>query len=221
MGIKLNKKESETTEFKKSTSEIKESVIDMCAILNKHGKGELYFGVKNNGEICGQQIGASTLRDISRAISDNLQPAVYPEIQKLKKSGLEYIKVGFKGAGKVYHAYGRAYIRTADESRLLTPEEYARMLKIKSGSDWETEISEKKLKDINAAALKSYIKRANEAGRLDYKFDGVAAALGKLGLMKKGKLFKAAEILFCDNNSGELKCAVFAGLDKLTFLDIR
>lgn len=34
-------KENETVEFKKSTSEIKEAVIAISAILNKHGRGEL------------------------------------------------------------------------------------------------------------------------------------------------------------------------------------
>ena len=38
--------ETEQLEFKKTTSEIKEAVISIAAILNKHGKGKLYFGVK-------------------------------------------------------------------------------------------------------------------------------------------------------------------------------
>ena len=53
-------KENETIEFKKSTSEIKAGLDSISAILNKHGKGVLYFGVKDNGEICGQQIGKET-----------------------------------------------------------------------------------------------------------------------------------------------------------------
>ena len=38
--------ETEQIEFKKSTGEMKEAVISIAAILNKHGKGDLYFGVK-------------------------------------------------------------------------------------------------------------------------------------------------------------------------------
>ena len=56
-------KESETIEFKTSTSELKEAVISISAILNKHGKGELYFGVKDDGLVAGQMIGKSTLRN--------------------------------------------------------------------------------------------------------------------------------------------------------------
>lgn len=58
-------KESETTELKKSTSELKEAVIAVAAILNKHGKGKVYFGIKNDGSVIGQDIGENTVRQIS------------------------------------------------------------------------------------------------------------------------------------------------------------
>ena len=41
-------KESETLEFKKTTGELKEAMISISSILNKHGVGTLYFGVKQN-----------------------------------------------------------------------------------------------------------------------------------------------------------------------------
>ena len=62
--------ENENTELKKSTGELKEGIISIAAILNKHGKGELYFGVKNDGTLIGQDIGEKTLRDISQAIGN-------------------------------------------------------------------------------------------------------------------------------------------------------
>ena len=54
-------KETEQIEFKKSTSELKEGVISIASMLNKHGSCELYFGVKNDGEAIGQQIGNGSL----------------------------------------------------------------------------------------------------------------------------------------------------------------
>ncbi len=42
-------RETETLEFKKSTGELKEGIISIGAILNKHQKGELYFGVRPDG----------------------------------------------------------------------------------------------------------------------------------------------------------------------------
>lgn len=39
-------KESEKIELKKSTAELKDAIISIAAILNKHGRGEVYFGVR-------------------------------------------------------------------------------------------------------------------------------------------------------------------------------
>ena len=41
--------ESVILELKRSTSELKEALISIAAILNKHQRGELYFGIKNDG----------------------------------------------------------------------------------------------------------------------------------------------------------------------------
>ena len=75
--------ESETLEFKKSTSELKEAVISIGAILNKHQKGKLYFGIKNDGTVIGHGIGKKTLRDISKTISDHIEPKIFPKINEI------------------------------------------------------------------------------------------------------------------------------------------
>ena len=41
--------EDEFTEFKKTTGELNEAMVSISAILNKHGKGTVYFGIKNDG----------------------------------------------------------------------------------------------------------------------------------------------------------------------------
>lgn len=57
-------KENEQIEFKKSTSELRAALDSISAILNKHGNGIIYFGVKDNGDVCGQQLGSDTIRDM-------------------------------------------------------------------------------------------------------------------------------------------------------------
>ena len=56
-------KENEILEFKKITSELRDAMDDVVSILNKVGKGILYFGIKPNGDVCGQEVSASTLDD--------------------------------------------------------------------------------------------------------------------------------------------------------------
>ena len=66
--------ETETIEFKKSISELKEGIISIASMLNKNGYGILYFGVKNDGEIIGQEIGGQTLKNISQSIANFIKP---------------------------------------------------------------------------------------------------------------------------------------------------
>ena len=170
-GADMELKESEVLEFKKSTSELKEAVISISSILNKHKKGELFFGVRNDGEVIGQVIGSSTLRDISRAISDHIEPKIYPSIDTVKIKGKSCIKIEFQGEDIPYHAYGRVYIRVADEDKQLSANEMRKVI-IKKSADkfkWEVQISNSSFKDINTGTVKDYVKRANLAGRISFE----------------------------------------------------
>jgi len=68
--------ESEILELKRSTSELKEAIISIAAILNKHQRGELYFGIRNDGAVVGQMVNDKTIRDISKAIGDHIEPKI-------------------------------------------------------------------------------------------------------------------------------------------------
>ena len=76
-------KENETTEFKESTSEKREACESIAAILNKHSRGDVYFGVFDNGDIKGQSITDSTIKDVSEMISTNIEPRIVPTIENL------------------------------------------------------------------------------------------------------------------------------------------
>ena len=98
IGVNIGK-ETELIEFKKSTSETKEGVISISSILNKHGKGVVYFGVKDNGDVIGQDIGKDTERKLSRDISDNIRPAIWYEVNaKHTDDGKSFIEVLFNGS---------------------------------------------------------------------------------------------------------------------------
>lgn len=96
--------ESETTEFKTSTNELEEALIDIVAILNKHSKGRLLFGVKNNGEQADFEIGVNTERNISRRIFEAIKPQIFPTIIQKELDGKKYIEVDFSGEDKPYSA---------------------------------------------------------------------------------------------------------------------
>lgn len=103
-------KESETVELKRSTSELKEAIITISSMLNKHSKGEIFFGIRNDGKVIGQQVTDKTLRDISQGISNSIEPKIYPTIEKTKIEGKDCIHVIFEGDDSPYFAFGRAYM---------------------------------------------------------------------------------------------------------------
>ncbi len=219
-------RESETLELKKSTSELKEAVVSVAAILNKHGRGELYFGVKNDGTAIGQHVSEKTVREVSHAISEGIEPKVYPEIGKVKIDGKDCIAVSFSGGYRPYFAFGRAYMRVGDENRQLSAAELEKIIldkKNDSGkmSSWDAQPSDCGMRDIGQKAVREFVGRANSAGRIDFKFQGVEATLKKLGLARKGRLTRAAQVLFSSKNPLKVQAAVFAGVEKLTFLDIQ
>lgn len=116
-------KETETLEFKKTTGEMKEAMVSISSILNKHGIGTLYFGVKPSGDVIGQDVSESSLRDVSRAVYENIRPQIYPAIEEVVLDQKHLIKVEFCGENAPYSAAGRYYLRTADEDREVTPDE--------------------------------------------------------------------------------------------------
>lgn len=214
-------KENETRELKRSTSELKEALCSIVAMLNKSGKGEVYFGVRNDGTIVGQQVTERTLREVSQAIADHVEPVIFPTVEHISLEGKSGVKVVFAGGNKPYFAFGRAYIRVGDEDRQLSQPELKRMIVEQSTRQWEKEISAKTVRDANVRVVKDFVKKANSAKRISFAFTSTRTVLDKLHLLYDGKLLNAGEVLFCNENSLEVQAAVFAGTDKLTFLDIQ
>lgn len=79
--------ETETLEFKKSTGELKEAMHSICAMLNKHQCGELYFGIKPDGTVIGQVVTEESLREVSQKIKNFIEPRIYPEVKKIVLDG--------------------------------------------------------------------------------------------------------------------------------------
>ena len=215
-------KENETLELKKSTSELKEAIISIVAILNKHCKGQLYFGIKNEGTIVGQDVSENTLREISKAISDHIEPKIYPKINKVILDGEKCIIVDFEGSERPYFAFGRAYIRVSDEDRQLSAKELENMIVRKNSEKlrWDYAFCEKaSIKDISSMKVRRFL---NIAG---LKYNSVESGMEKLDLLKDGKLRNSALILFGKRpqqffHNAKLRCAVFGTTDTTFVIDM-
>lgn len=215
-------KETETLEFKKSTGEMKEAMISVAAILNKHGIGTLYFGIKPNGEVCGQDVSESSLRDVSRAVYESIRPQIYPAIEEVILDGKHLIKLEFNGNLTPYSAAGRYYLRTADEDRLVTPEELKSFFVANEYREkWEKTPSPASIRQVDQGTVKSFWQKAVSAGRLPEGRYSCPLILKRFGLVSGDKLNHAGEYLFGSTHPVTLNAAIFATDEKLTFLDMK
>jgi ATP-dependent DNA helicase RecG len=169
--------ENETLELKKSTAQLKNAIISIASILNKHGHGELYFGIKDDGTVVGQEVSEKTIRQISQSIAENIEPKIYPEINHIKIKGTDCIHIKFSGGERPYYAFGRAFIRVGDEDRKLSAKELENMIveKHREQLRWDREICyEPSIEDISEEKVKRFLKLAN------LEYSGIPNALEKL-----------------------------------------
>lgn len=215
-------RETEMIEFKKTTSETKEGIISISSILNKHGKGTLYFGVKDNGDIVGQDIGKDTLRFLSRDIARNINPACWYEISvKHTSDNKNFIEVQFNGSDAPYSAFGKYYERFADEDKSISDIELEKLFKHrqKDYSAWEKETSDSIIESVDEKLLRKLVENGRETGRIRYEFKNVNSILSKLGLIANDNehLTNAGKFLLSKDGPIILKLATFAANTKETF----
>lgn len=215
-------KETETLEYKKSTGEMKEAMVSIASILNKHGIGTLYFGVKPNGTVCGQNVSESSLRDVSRAVYDNIRPQIFPAIKEVIMDGKHLIRVEFNGNDTPYSSAGRYYLRTADEDREVSPAELRNFFVANEYREkWEKTASSALANQIDRGAVKAFWQKAVSVGRMPSGKYTCPIILKRFGLLQGDNLNNAGEYLFGNTRPLMLKAAIFATDEKLTFIDMK
>ena len=214
-------REDELIEFKKTTGELNEAMISISSMLNKHRRGKIYFGIKNDGTPAPFTINESTLRDVSRRVFESIKPQIIPVIKTEIINGIEVICVEFSGEDVPYSAFGKYYIRTADEDRELTPSELRKiMIGQEYKENWENKASGQTIDDVDEKTLSSFYNAAISCGRMpDIGYDK-KTILNQLGVLNGNTLTNAGVVLFSQNKPITLKMAVFATEHKTTFLDI-
>ena len=197
--------ETEYIEFKKSTSQLGKALESMAAMLNKHGEGEVYFGVLDNGDVVGQDIGNRTLTDISDAISSRIKPTIVPNISIEKYEEKQIIKVLVTGYNKPYSADGKYVIRSGNENKRIEPEKLKEMIFMNSGE--QIIEMESYNQDLTFNQLQQlYIMR-------DYTIERETFAKNTGLLCRNGRFNRLGEIL-SDSNDCSIKVVRFYGTDK-------
>lgn len=204
--------ETEIKEYKKSTSELVNGVISLASMLNKHGEGTVYFGVKNDGTIIGQKdVNENSLRDVSRKISEGIKPQVIPYISLEYLNNKNVIKVYAKGNETPYSAFDKYYIRSFDEDKKMDLVNLKKLI-FKDGLPDITTYTESYNQDLSFNILKNY-----------YIINGIEINTNQFEnnlnfYTDNAKYNRLAELL-SDKNDISILVATFKGNDKTVLLN--
>lgn len=216
--------EDEYTEHKRSTSELREGMESVASILNKHDHGTLYFGVRpSDGEVIGQDVSEKTLRDVSQAFTNRIEPRVYPTIDRLETDdGRTYIRAAFSGNEQPYACDGRYRIRSADEDLPMSTAVLEQMMLERAArkDPWDRRPSGKAVADVNEATLRAYVERGVKRDRIPFGYTDAADVLARLDLLcEDGTLTNAAAVCFTRSRDVALRMGVFADSERIDILD--
>ncbi len=225
----IQKGESETVEFKKSTALLSAICETLCGFLNGKG-GKVLIGVSSEGKVVGQTISDSTLREIAESIK-KFEPPPIIEMSRVEipdKKVVIVLTACPTHSDVPYVFQGRPFQRIGSTTSKMPQQAYQRLLLERNHNNhrWEIEIADGyRLDDLDEEEIRHTIRMGIEVGRLpEYRAEGIPTILDKLGLRKNQRLLNAAVVLFGKKflpefTQCQLRLARFKGVDKAEFID--
>ena len=222
-------KESKNLEFKESTGQLDRSMETLCAFLNGDG-GIVLYGVKDNGNVVGQEVSDSTKRAIAEAIN-RIEPFVSLEINYVRIPNSDKFVIIVNAEKQRFmrpFAYkGRAYLRIESTTTVMPQEQYNHLLMQRGGKyGWEAMVNpDLKISDLDENAILGAVREGIRNGRLPEVTirEEIPTILRKFGLLRDGNLNNAAAVLFgvdfYDYPQCLLRMARFKGTTKEEFID--
>lgn len=216
-------RENETLEFKESTAEFDKACRAIVAMLNKTGFGTIYFGVKDNGDVIGHNIGKDTLSTLADRIKDSIKPSIYPTIMPKTIDGKTIVSVTFSGTNKPYAYKGTFYIRVEQQNLVVDPLVIRELIKESHeyNDAWENEATKYGAEFIDDESVDMYYRQAVAMGRIN-KFEHTSEELlTRLDLMVDGKLTNAGFYLFGNKCSLVYKAVEYPTTERLNPIDLK
>lgn len=193
--------EGPTLESKRSTGELKEGMLTLCAFLNGSG-GIVLFGVRPDGQPEGQQVSDQTLRDIAQAL-DRFEPPVNLLVERLSvDKGREILILRVEGISDSipFTFDGRPYERVGSTTRKMSQKTYEKLLLERGHAKrrWENLPAEGlALKDLDRKEILRTRELAIQQNRISPATSrDIGEILDRLGLRRNGVLTQAAQVLY-------------------------
>jgi len=211
--MKLDIKENETIEFKESLSQLDKGLKSLTAMLNRSNHGVIYFGVKDDGEVCGVQIGEKTYSNIRQKAFDLIEPKIILNIDKKTLEGKTIVIVSANGDDIPYSFDGRFYIRNVSSDEHVS--NALLRLMVESGDPDAIRYKESYIQELTFNSFVEYnIRKGLHASdnKGFYKSKGFYTRDGKYNYLA---------FLLSDQSNVSIKVAIFEGKDKACFSSLK
>lgn len=212
----IPKNESETAEFKESSSDLNAILETVCAFSNSKG-GRVYIGIRDNGEIVGVTIGKKTLEELSSFIRQNSSPKIYPQIEvKLVNTTTLIIISVEEGHEKPYLAKGTGFKRFGKTNVKLDINELEKQILKKHSQKivFDGMVSDAEITDVDENTIKRFVEKAGTLRSQRFTSEKPSTILSNLHLIREGKILNGGILCFGKNVTSLLpqaafRCAVF------------
>jgi ATP-dependent DNA helicase RecG len=195
--------ESNSLEFKESTTTIESAIKTLSAYLNTTG-GRVIIGVRDNGKIIGQHVSDETEKEISRKLL-KIEPRTHEITVKyidLKNNKKIIVLEAPEGRQKPYLCEGRAFYRDRKETKQMPKDLYDHLVLKHSAMKiaWEDLPAQGgyTIKDLDEELIYKLVNRGIRARRLSEELakESIEKLLERFDLLVDGSLKQAAVVLF-------------------------
>lgn len=116
--------EGQRIEFKESFAQENDAIKALCAFAHADG-GTVIFGISDDGEVVGCQVGQNTLENFANKIQRNTDPFLTPAIDPFRINGRVIVAAVVEKLrpDQVVFAFRSPYIRVGKTDQVMRPEQ--------------------------------------------------------------------------------------------------
>ena len=171
----------------------------ICGFANAQG-GKLYFGIDDDGIVVGLANARKLLEDIPNKVRDVL--GIIVDVNLKLEDGCEYIEVVVKASSYPINYKGEYHYRSGSTKQILKGASLTEFLTSKTGHTWDDmPVDKVRFEDLDSDSFELFRAQAFRNNRMNERDLDISneQLLENLGLLKDGKLLRAAILLFHKN----------------------
>jgi len=190
--MKIPKTESTTVEFKSTFNQ--DVIVSLVAFANADG-GDVYVGVRDDGEVVGVQLAAESETTWINEIKSKTAPAIVPEADRIVVGNKTVVRLHISPLPvKPTSVQGRYYVRKGKANHLMSLAELSDLYLKAAGDSWDALPNRRDLDAISLEKVAVFAKRMNPDNP-----DDPLRVLRKLSLIRDGHPTNACYLAFAES----------------------